>query len=146
MARHLVRWTPMADFEVLRREMDRLFDETIGWRSGRAERAMRLPVDAYMTDDDLVVSLAIPGVSPDDVTVTFEGDTLTIKGELPAPMGNVDYLLQERPYGAFLRTVTVNTPVQPEKIAAQFDRGVLTVTLPRIEEAKPKTIEVKVKK
>ena len=107
---------------------------------------MRLPVDAYMTDDELVVSLAIPGVAPEDVTVTFEGDTLTIKGELPAPLGNVDYVLQERHYGAFQRTLTVNAPVEAEKIAAHFDRGILTVTLPRLEEAKPKTIEVKVKK
>jgi HSP20 family protein len=136
----------MADFDVLRREMDRLFDETVGWRWGREERVMRLPVDAYVTDDELVITLAIPGVAPDDVEVTFEGDVLTIKGELPAPLGNVDYLLQERSYGSFLRTVTVNTPVQADKIAAQFDRGLLTVTLPRVEEAKPKTIAIKVKK
>ena len=145
MARHLVRWTPTADFEVLRREMDRLFDGTVGWRTGREERAMRLPVDAYMTDDEVVVSLAIPGVAPEDVAVTFEGDTLTIKGELPAPIGNVDYLVQERRYGPFHRSINVGVPVQADKIEATFDRGLLTVTLPKVEEVKPKTIQVKVR-
>jgi HSP20 family protein len=90
--------------------------------------------------------VAIPGVSPEDVDVTFEGDVLTIKGELPAPLGNVDYLAQERLSGPFRRTVTVGIPVQADGIEATFDRGLLTVTLPKVEEAKPKTIEVKVTK
>ena len=106
---------------------------------------MRLPIDAYTTADELVITVAAPGVSPDDVELTFEGGVLTIKGEVPGPMGNVDYVAQERPYGEFLRTVNVSLPVQADKIEATFDRGLLTVTLPKVEEAKPKTIEVKVK-
>jgi len=143
MARHLVRWDPWRDLDTLRHEMDRLFDETLVRRTGRA---LRLPVDAYMTDDALVVTLAIPGVSPEDVDVTFEGDVLTIKGELPAPLDGVDYLAQERLSGPFRRTVTVGIPVQADGIEATFDRGLLTVTLPKVEESKPKTIEVKVSK
>ncbi len=78
--------------------------------------------------------------------ITFEGDVLTIKGDLPAPLGNVDYVTQERVYGPFVRRVNVRTPVQADKIEATFEHGLLIVTLPKVEEAKPKTVKVKVKK
>jgi len=144
MARHLVRWDPFHEFATLRHEMDRLFDETFDHRYMRDERLMRLPIDAYTTKDELVITAALPGVSSEDVEVTFEGDVLTIKGDLPAPLGNVDYVAQERPHGRFLRTINVGIPVQADKIEASFDRGLLNITLPKVEEAKPKTIEVKV--
>ena len=145
MARHLVRWAPRHELESLRQEMDRLFAESFDRRFARDERYMRLPIDAYTSADELVITVAAPGVSPDDVELTFEGGVLTIKGELPGPLGNVDYVAQERPYGEFLRTVNVSLPVQADKIEATFDRGLLIITLPKVEEAKPKTIEVKVK-
>ena len=64
---------------------------------------------------------------------------------MPAPIENVDYLVQERRYGPFHRSINVGVPVQADKIEATFDRGLLTVTLPKVEEVKPKTIQVKVK-
>jgi HSP20 family protein len=145
MARNLVRWDPFNEFSTLSREMDRLFGRSFDWRFARDERYVRLPIDAYTTEDELVITAAVPGVSPDDVEVTFEGDVLTIKGDLPSPLGNVDYVAQERPYGSFLRTINVGVPVQADKIEATFDRGLLNITLPKVEEAKPKTIAVKVK-
>ena len=144
MARHLVRWDPFHELATLRHEMDRLFDETFDRRYARDERLMRLPIDAYTTEDELIITAALPGVSPEDVEVTFEGDVLTIKGDLPAPLGNVDYVTQERPHGPFLRTINVGIPVQADKIEASFDQGLLNITLPKVEEAKPKTIKVKV--
>jgi HSP20 family protein len=125
--------------------MDRLYDEHFGRRYAREERPARLAIDAYTTDDALVITAAIPGVSPEDVDVTFEGDVLTIKGELAAPLGNVDYVVQERLYGPFARTLNVGIPIQADKIEATFDRGLLTVTLPKVEEVKPKAIKVKAK-
>ena len=145
MARYLVRWNPLHEFQTLRREMDHLFDNTLERRYARDERHMRLPVDAYTTEDELVFTAAVPGAKPDDVEITFEGDVLSIKGELPAPLGNVDYVAQERPYGSFHRTINVNIPVQEDKIAASVERGLLVITLPKAEEAKPKTIPVTVK-
>jgi HSP20 family protein len=145
MVRTLVRWDPWTDLETLRHEMDRVFDESLVRRYGRGDHHIHLPVDVYATDDDLVVVVALPGLEAGDVEVVFEGDTLTIKGELPAPIENVDYLVQERRYGPFHRSIDVGVPVQAEKIEATFDRGMLTVTLPKVEEVKPKTIQVKVR-
>ena len=145
MARYLVRWNPFHEFQTMRREMDRLFENTLDRRYARDDRHMRLPVDAYTTEDDLVFTAAVPGATPDDVEITFEGDVLSIKGKLPAPLGNVDYVAQERPHGSFLRTINVNIPVQEDKIEASVDRGLLVITLPKAEEAKPKTIPVTVK-
>jgi HSP20 family protein len=144
MVRTLVRWDPWTDLETLRREWDRVFDESLLRRYNGGEHNVHLPVDVYATSDDLVVVVALPGLEAGDVEVVFEGDTLTIKGELPAPIENVDYLVQERRYGPFHRSVNVGVPVQADKIEATFDRGLLTVTLPKVEEVKPKTIKVKV--
>ena len=145
MVRTLVRWDPWTDLETLRREWDRVFDESLLRRYDHGEHNVHLPVDVYATGDDLVVVVALPGLEAGDVEVVFEGDTLTIKGELPAPIENVDYLVQERRYGPFHRSIDVGVPVQADKIEATFDRGLLTVTLPKVEEAKPKTIQVKVR-
>jgi HSP20 family protein len=125
--------------------MDHLLDETPDRRYARDDRHMRLPVDAYTTDDELVFTAAVPGVNPDDVEITFEGDVLSIKGEIPAPLGNVDYVTQERPYGAFQRTINIGIPVEQSKIAASVERGQLVITLPKAQEAKPKTIPVTAK-
>jgi HSP20 family protein len=128
----------------MRREFERLFGDAYDQRLARDERYARLPVDVYSTEDKLIVTAAVPGISPDDVEVTFEGDVLTIKGDLPAPLGNVDYFAQERPYGAFQRAINVGVPVDADNIEATFDRGVLNIALPKAEEAKPKKIEIKV--
>ena len=145
MARYLVRWNPYHQFQKARQEMDRLFDETLDRRYARDDRHMRLPVDAYTTEDKLVFTAAVPGATPDDVEVTFEGDVLSIKGELPAPLGNVDYVAQERPHGSFQRTINVNVPIQEDNIEASVERGLLVITMPKAEEARPKTIPVKTK-
>jgi HSP20 family protein len=75
----------------------------------------------------------------------FKGDTLTIRGELRPPLGNVEYLFQERSHGAFARTLTLNVPVAAEKAEAIFENGVLALTLPKAEEVKLKVIKVKSK-
>ncbi len=106
---------------------------------------MRLPLDAYSTDNELVIVADVPGANPEDVEITIEGDTLTIKGEIKPPLENVDYLFRERVYGPFNRSLVLNIPVQADKAEASFDNGVLTLTIPKAETAKPKTIKVKSK-
>jgi HSP20 family protein len=132
----------------LRDAMDRLFEESFVRPSRRGEetrtrRYLRLPLDVYTTPDEIVIEASLPGLTPEEVDITVDGDRLTIKGELRPPLENVDYLFKERPYGAFSRTLTLNVPVEADRAEAVFENGVLTLTLPKAEETKPKAIEVK---
>lgn len=146
----LSRWEPFKDLMTLREAMDRLFEDSFvrtgpRWIGPSGENRCNLVLDAYLTDNDLIISAAVPGMDPKDVEITIDGDTLTIKGELKGPLENVDYLVQERAYGKFSRTLRLNVPVQADKAEATFDKGVLTLTLPKREEIKPKTIKVTTK-
>ena len=141
-------WGPITDLVTMQQAMDDLFDEAwsrrrMGWRP--EERMAALPVDAYSTDNELVIKASVPGADPDDVQITIEGDTLTIKGERKAPLENVEYHIQERRHGAFGRTLTLNVPVEAEQAEATFERGELTLVIPKSEESRPKVIQVKSK-
>jgi HSP20 family protein len=129
-----------------REAMDRFFEESWArpraWRRGTAEEPLRLPVDVYTTAEEIVVTASLPGLLPEEVDISLEGDTLTIRGELRPPLGNVEYLFQERPYGPFSRALLLNVPVDVDKVEAVFENGVLTLTLPKVEEVKPKVIKV----
>jgi len=127
--------------------MDRMFEDA--WtrpRPARVEGEVHLPLDVYTTPSEIVLTANVPGLKPEDVQVTLEGDTLSIYGEFKAPMENVEYIFQERSYGKFSRKLTINVPVDANKVEATFDSGVLTVTLPKAEAARPKTIKVEAKK
>ena len=113
------------------------------WDEGAAERQYQLPLDVYTTSEEIVIAASLPGLAPDEVDISVDGDVLTIRGELRAPLENVDYVFQERPYGTFTRKLTLNVPVEADKAEAVFENGVLTLTLPKAEETKPKTIKVK---
>lgn len=142
----LTRWDPISDVINLQRTMDRLFDEMFeraGWTTrSNDERVLRLPVDAYTTPEEIVVIASVPGIDPENVEITLEGETLTIRGELPAPKKDVNYVLQERPFGKFARTLTINVPVDADKAEATFHNGVLTLRIPKSEAVKPKSIKV----
>ncbi len=140
-------WMPMEDLVLLRDAMSRLMDESlvpsrVAGRTAR-ERVFRLPMNAYVTEEEIVIKAAVPGIDPDDVEITLEGDTLTIKGEINPPMENVDYLIQELPFGSFARTLTVNIPIEADKAEAKFDNGILTLVMPKAQEVRPKVIKVK---
>ena len=108
-----------------------------------------LRLDAYHTPDSLVIQAAIPGVKPDEVDVTVIGNTLTIKGEAQSEEGEVkerSYLMRERRYGAVSRTVTLPRGLKTDEIEATYNEGVLTLTIPKAEEARPRAIKVGVKK
>jgi HSP20 family protein len=114
-----------------------------GWSNqDSGERMVRLPIDAYSTDMEIIVTAALAGVMPENVEITVEGDNLTIKGEIPQAIENVDYVLNERYHGPFSRTLQLNTTIDVEHIEANFDNGVLTLTLPKSEEVRPKQITV----
>lgn len=145
----VTRWRPWREWMALREVADRLMEDSLlrrsQWRDGSQERPYRLPLDVYTTPEEVVVVASLPGLTPDEVNIAIEGDTLTIQGELRPPLENVGYVLQERPYGAVARSLTLNVPVDASKAEATFENGVLTLTLPKVEEAKPKTIKVKSK-
>ena len=150
MARNLVRWEPWSDLMSLREAMDRLFEESFvrpraGWLAPLG--AETLAVDMYETDDEVVVKTAVPGVKPEDIDVSITGDVLTIKGETKSEekVEKANYIRQERRYGAFSRSLTLPSMVVADKATAEFENGVLILTLPKAEEVKPKTIKVAAK-
>jgi HSP20 family protein len=145
---NLVRWEPFRDLISLREAMDRLVEDSYvrpspGWPVVAGPGT--LAVDVYETDDDVVVKTAIPGVKPEDIDISLTGDTLTIKGEtkFEEEAKEENYIRREMRYGSFGRTVTVPVPVVADKANAEFEDGVLTLTLPKAEEVKPKTIKIK---
>lgn len=146
----VIRWSPWRDMVTLREATDRLLEDSFvrpqrTWEEGSSERAFQLPLDVYTTPEEIVVTAAFPGLTPDEVDISIEGDVLTVRGELRAPLENVDYLLRERPYGVFSRKLTLNVPVDAVKAEAVFENGILTLTLPKAEDTKPKVIKVKKK-
>ncbi len=135
----LSRWDPFRDLTSVEEEFDRLV--------GRAfSRNAWVPaLDVRETDDRFELSVDLPGIEPDAVTVNFEDGTLSISGkrEFSNEDAGETWHRIERGFGAFARQVRLPRTADPERIEASFDRGVLTVTVPKAEAAKPRTIEVK---
>lgn len=151
MAGNIVRWEPMREMLSLREAMDKLFEESfVGpqlqslWSAGDSAS---LTLDLYETDDALVVTAPVPGTKPEDVDITITGNALAIKGETKAEereeKGN--YIRREVRYGAFQRTMELPVDVQADKAEALFENGMLKLTLPKAEQAKPKSIKINVK-
>ena len=145
---NIIRWDPFGEMVHLRHTVDGLFDQSFSrpWRIVRWENGESVsPLDVYETDDELVVKAVLPGVKPEDVEVSITGDTLSIKGEFKAEEETKkrSYYRQERRYGSFHRAITLPTEVETDKAEAVFEHGVLTLTMPKAEAVKPKTIQVK---
>ena len=143
------RWEPFRGWMNLGRAMERMWDEPLS-RTSRlwswAERTM--DVDVYQTEDALVVKAALPGIKPEEVDITLSGDILTIHGKVreESESKREDYLLRERHFGSFNRTLRLPSGLDTDKAEAGFTEGVLTLTIPKVEEAKPKSVKVKVGK
>lgn len=144
----LVSWNPQREMLSLRDAMDRLFEDTFTrwglWDNDT--RLARVPLDAYTTDEEIIVNVAVPGVKPEDVEITHEGDTITIRGRMPQRLENVNYIFSELFHGEFQRTLQLNVPVVADKIEATFENGILTLVLPKAEAVKPRIIKAKAKK
>lgn len=146
----LTRWDPFRDLISLREAMNQLLEESVVRPRGgelAPGTAGMLAVDMYETDDAVMVKTAIPGVEPDDIDISITGDTLTIKGEtrVDEEVEEDNYICRERRYGAFSRSMTIPIPIQSSEAEADFEDGILTLTLPKAEEVKPKAIEIKAK-
>ena len=125
------------------RSMDTLMDEFFG----NARQQWAPPMDVSETENDLVVRVEVPGVEPKEIAVVFEKNTLTISGEKAAPEKEPKAEERahrvERRYGRFVRQVEFNTMVDGDRVEAAFKNGVLTVTLPKHEKTRARTIDVK---
>jgi HSP20 family protein len=146
----LVRWDPFRDLVSIQDELNRLFGRTFaGAEATRAVGAGTwMPaLDVYETEDRFVAKLELPGIDPGAVDVSVEDSTLIISGkrEFESEVNEEDYHRIERRYGAFTRSIGLPQTADTEKVEASFDKGVLTVEVPKIEKAKPKKITVKAK-
>jgi HSP20 family protein len=107
-----------------------------------AEFRTGLPLDVWATENAFVIQAYLPGVNPEDVEITMEGEELTIRGHFPAVSEGVKFVKRELYHGAFERRLTINVPVDSEAISAEYSNGILTLTVPKAEAIKPKQIKV----
>lgn len=141
----LTRFDPFREMNQLRRAMDRVFDDTLERRYTEFDQNVSaLALDVLENDDAYLVKATIPGIDPDDLDITYNNETLTIQGEMKheEEKDGERYHLQERFYGKFYRQVRLPSAVNANAIQANYEHGVLTLTLPKSEEVKPKKISV----
>lgn len=144
---NLTRWEPVREMMTLREAMDRLFDDAftrpLSIRDGWSMPA----IDMYQTDDEIVVKAVLPGIKTDEVQINVTGDMLTLRGETKQEEEKKDkaWHIREQRYGRFERSIPLPTQVIADQAKAEFENGILTITLPKAEEVKPKTITVHAK-
>lgn len=145
---NIIRWEPAREMMTLREAMDRLFDDAFTRPLSLSGNNWSIPaVDMYQTDNEVVVKAALPGIKADEVQLNVTGEVLTIKGETKQENETKEkaYHIREQRWGAFERSIVLPTEVVADKAKADFENGVLTITLPKAEEVKPKTINIKTK-
>jgi len=143
----LTPWRPFGELRSLRREMDRLWEDFFGGGELVSSETTWVPAtDISETKDAIIVRTEVPGMDAKDIEINLTGDILTIKGEKKQKTEEKDENFHriETRYGAFSRAIRIPVSVEADKIQAKYEKGVLKITLPKKEEAKPKQIEVKV--
>ena len=152
MSNEVVRWEPFNEMVSLRDAVNRLFEDSFirpgVWPMPFEGTALSLPTDMIETKDNVIVKMSAPGVKPEDIDISVAGDTLTLKGETKSEekFEEGNYIRKERRFGSFQRTLSLPASVASDKAKAEFENGVLTLTLPKAEEARPKSIKVTMKK
>lgn len=150
MRTSLMRWTPTGD--LVRDRFGRLFEESFnemlrpfGETEEVAGRNWMPPVDIRETDESVTLLLDLPGLKKEDVNVTLENNVLMVSGErrFEAKEKNDNYHRLERAYGTFSRSFTLSQTIQSDKVDANFEDGVLVITLPKQESSKPRRISIK---
>jgi len=140
----MTRYDPFSNVLPLREAMDQLFQESFVAPLAHLTRTHSVPVDLYETEDAFIVKAFMPGLSPDELTIDVEQQSVTLHGEPKTgdPEG-MRPLLQERRLGTFTRTFTLPVLVDADKVQAELTNGVLSLTLPKSEAAKPRKIEIR---
>ena len=145
---NLTRWEPVREMMSLREAMDRLFDDAFTHPLTLRDGGWSAPaIDLYQTDDEVVVKAALPGFKADEVQINVTGDVLTLRGELKHEEEKQErsWHIREQRWGSFERSIALPTAVVADRANADFSNGILTISLPKAEEVKPKTITVKTK-
>jgi HSP20 family protein len=142
----LTRWDPFREFTTLQDRMNRLFRDSFS--DGREEAltttSFAPAVDVYEDEHNVALKIEVPGIDEKDIDVRIENNTLTVHGErnFEKEEKEENYRRVERQYGSFTRSFTLPNTVDTEKVSANYEKGVLKVTLPKKAEAKPKQIRV----
>jgi HSP20 family protein len=108
-------------------------------------RETMLPIDVWATPEAFQVNAYLPGVNPEEVEITFEGEELTIRGKLPSAPEGTEFIKAELYHGTFARRLSFNVPVDADHIEAHFENGLLTLNIPKAEAVKPKQIKIQTK-
>ena len=146
----LVKWDPFRDVEKLQNRINQMFDDSFGRTRDLDDEmslcAWRPPVDIYETETGIVLAAELPGVGKENISIEVKDNILTLKGERTANPNITEKNLyrQERCYGTFQRSFTLQQYIQPNLIKATFKDGVLEIEIPKPEEERPKQITVKV--
>jgi HSP20 family protein len=145
--RTITRWEPFRGVTTLQDQINRLFNDAFERTGEQSSLSAWAPaVDIYETEHELVVKADLPDVDPKDLDIRVENNILTIRGErkFEKKVNEENYLRVERSYGSFARSFTLANTVNPDAIKAEYQNGVLTLSIPKREEAKPKQIKVNV--
>ncbi len=146
----LIRWDPFREMSSLQERMNRLmsdFRTRTPWTEEEMAQGAWVPaVDIYETKDSIVLNVELPGVTKEEISLEVKDNTLTLRGEkkMEKDVKEESYHRMERTYGSFMRAFTLPSTVQQEKVKARFKDGILEVSIPKAEEAKPKQIKVDV--
>lgn len=139
------RWDPFREMMVLRNSVDRVADRELAlapgdWKSFNWSVAL----DVVESEDEYLVRASLPGIEPEDLEITFDDNRLTLKGEVKEQyeVDKTRYHMRERRYGSFSRTIKMPSGIESEEIKANYDKGVLELHLPKVEEVKPKKIAI----
>jgi len=144
----VVRWNPIREFSVFQNQMNRLFEDAMGTWLGESNGTGNtnwVPLaDIYENDSDLIAKVELPGVDPNRVDVRVENNVLTIRGERPfdQKVAQENYHRLERSFGTFSRSFALPMTIDADKIHAEYRDGILNLTLPKSERAKPKRIQI----
>lgn len=139
----LIRWQPFQEFETLRRQMDQLFDEFAGVEH-HSSTSWKPAIELQDTEDNLIVRAEIPGVDGKDIDVRVTREAVAISGEhrFEKKAEEKGFFRSEFRYGSFQRVISLPVPVQKEQVKADFQNGILTLTLPKVTEARRTVVKL----
>ncbi len=146
----LVRWDPFREMVSVRNQMDQLVGDFLrepsGWQGNQEGGLRRLALDVYEDDNGYSVTASMPGIDPEELDISFSENRLTIQGETQAQEvdESAKWHVRERQIGRYMRSITLPAAVNADNIGAAYEDGVLTLTLPKAEEVKPRRIAVQV--
>jgi HSP20 family protein len=145
---NITRFDPFSEMVSLRSAMDRLFEDSfvspLTWRTVANGNGINPAVDVHETDDDIVVTAALPGMKSDDIEVTITGQNLTLRGEVKddETVERDQYIYRERRFGSFNRSFQLPVRVDGDRADASFSDGILTLRIPKADEVKPRQIRI----